>query len=81
MVEIIVPEVMPQFKPEESIEITKNSRGVNHSYKLIGTVEEQLKRIDNIEEILLSDEWINFKQTISNGWQNMSQIVCLDNLA
>jgi len=50
--EIISPEAMQMFKPEESLEITKNSRGINWSYKLIGIVEEQLKRIDNIEGIL-----------------------------
>jgi len=52
MSEIVIPEAMQQFKPEESITITKNSRGVNYEYKLIGKVEEQLERIDNIEEIL-----------------------------
>jgi len=52
MAEIISPELMKLVKQKESITITKNSRGVNHEYKLIGTVEEQLDRIDNIEEKL-----------------------------
>ena len=50
--EIISPEAIKLVKQEESIEITKNSRGYNHSYKLIGKVEEQLYRINNIEKKL-----------------------------
>ena len=54
MVEIISPEVFQQLKQEESLKIEKNSRGYNWEFKLIGKVEEQLERIDKIEQILKS---------------------------
>jgi len=38
----------------ESLKITKNTKGYNYEYKLLGTVEEQILRIDNIENILKS---------------------------
>ena len=48
-----------QFQPMEveqieSLKITKNTKGYNYEYKLLGTVEEQILRIDNIENILKS---------------------------
>ena len=52
--EIIVPEALGLIKQEESLKIEKNSRSVNWEYKLLGTVEEQLERIDAIEQILKS---------------------------
>jgi len=52
--EIIVPEALGLIKQEESLKIEKNSRGYNWEYKLLGTVEEQIKRIDAIEQILKS---------------------------
>jgi len=52
--EIILPEALGMIKQEESLKIEKNSRGVNWEYRLIGTVEEQIKRIDTIEKILQS---------------------------
>ena len=52
--EIIVPEALGLIKQEESLKIEKNSRGYNWEYKLLGTVEEQIKRIDVIEQILKS---------------------------
>jgi hypothetical protein len=52
--EIISPEIMSLVKQEESIKIEKNSRGVNWEYKLLGKVEEQIARIDNIESVLKS---------------------------
>jgi len=54
MVEIISSEVFQQLKQEESLKIEKNSRGYNWEFKLIGKVEEQLERIDNINKILQS---------------------------
>ena len=38
----------------ESLKIVKNTKGWNYEYKLLGTVEDQLKRIDVIEQILES---------------------------
>jgi len=38
----------------ESLKIIKNTKGYNYEYKLLGTVEEQISRIDNIENILKS---------------------------
>jgi len=52
--EIIIPEALGLIKQEESLKIEKNSRSVNWEYKLLGTVEEQLERIDAIEQILKS---------------------------
>ena len=49
--EVISPEAMQLV---ESIKITKNTKGYNWEYKLLGTVEEQINRIDDIEKILLS---------------------------
>ena len=49
--EIINPEAMQLV---ESIKIIKNTKGYQWEYKLLGTVEEQLNRIDNVEKILLS---------------------------
>ena len=51
---MIVPEALGMIKQEESFKITKNSKGYNWEYKLLGTVEEQIKRIDAIEQILIS---------------------------
>ena len=33
-----------------------------------------LDNVDNIEEILLSDEWINFKQTITKDFENAPSV-------
>ena len=52
--EIIIPEALGLIKQEESLKIEKNSRSINWEYKLLGTVEEQLERIDAIEQILKS---------------------------
>ena len=52
--EIIVPEALGLIKQEESLKIEKNSRGYNWEFKLLGKVEEQLERIDDIEQILKS---------------------------
>ena len=52
--ELIVPEALGLIKQEESLKIEKNSRGYNWEYRLLGTVEEQIKRIDAIEQILKS---------------------------
>ena len=52
--ELIVPEALGLIKQEESLKIEKNSRSVNWEYRLLGTVEEQIKRIDAIEQILKS---------------------------
>ena len=52
--ELIVPEALGLIKQEESLKIEKNSRGYNWEFKLIGKVEEQLERIDAIEQILKS---------------------------
>jgi len=52
--EIILPEALGMIKQEESLKIEKNSRGVNWEYRLLGKVEEQIKRIDAIEQILKS---------------------------
>ena len=52
--ELIVPEALGLIKQEESLKIEKNSRGYNWEFKLIGKVEEQLERIDFIEQILKS---------------------------
>jgi len=52
--ELIVPEALGLIKQEESLKIEKNSRGYNWEFKLIGKVEEQLERIDVIEQILKS---------------------------
>ena len=52
--ELIVPEALGLIKQEESLKIEKNSRGYNWEYRLLGTVEEQIKRIDVIEQILKS---------------------------
>jgi len=38
----------------ESLKIIRNTKGYNYEYKLLGTVEEQILRIDNIENILKS---------------------------
>ncbi len=34
----------------ESLKIERNSRGYNHEYRLVGKVEDSLKRIDAIEK-------------------------------
>jgi len=52
--ELIVPEALGLIKQEESLKIEKNSRGYNWEYRLLGTVEEQIERIDVIEQILKS---------------------------
>jgi len=52
--EIISPEAIQMVKQEEHIEITRNSKGYNWEYKLLGNVEEQLKRIGAIEVLLKS---------------------------
>jgi len=44
----------PEVEQIESLKIIKNTKGYNYEYKLLGTVEEQLKRIDVIEQILES---------------------------
>jgi hypothetical protein len=38
----------------ESLKIIKNTKGWNYEYKLLGTIEEQILRIDNIENALQS---------------------------
>jgi hypothetical protein len=52
--EIIMPEALGLIKQEESLKIEKNSKSVNWEYRLIGNVEEQIKRIDAIENLLKS---------------------------
>lgn len=54
MSEIINPEALQLIKQEESLKIEKNSRGYNWEYKLLGKVEEQLNRINEIEKLLLT---------------------------
>jgi len=54
MAEIINPEALHLIKQEESLKIEKNSRGYNWEYKLLGNIEEQLKRIEEIESLLKS---------------------------
>lgn len=43
-----------EVEQKESLKIIKNTKGWNYEYKLLGTVEEQILRIDNIENILKS---------------------------
>ena len=43
-----------EVEQKESLKIIKNTKGYNYEYKLLGTVEEQILRINNIENILKS---------------------------
>jgi len=52
--EIISPEVMGLVKQEESIKVTKNSKGHSWEFKLLGIVENQFERILAIDEYLKS---------------------------
>lgn len=50
MDDLLKTEVQKLILETESLKIEKNSRGYNWEYRLVGPVEESLKRIDNIEK-------------------------------